>query len=57
MDYMPETVYRDVFVDVKNFKILEFAKDLLNPRAFKETISFELPKGSYATMLVKLMFG
>lgn len=52
-----ETVYRDVFVDVKNFKILEYSKDLLNPSKFKETISFELPKGSYATMLVKLMFG
>lgn len=52
-----ETVYRDVFVDVRNFQILEYSKDLLNPGKFKETISFELPKGGYATMLVKLMFG
>ena len=51
-----ETVYRDVFVKIKDFKILNYEKDELNPRKFKEKISFFLPKGSYATMVIKQMF-
>jgi len=51
-----ETSYRDIFVKVKNFKILNYEKDELNEGKFKETISFDLQKGSYATMLIKQMF-
>jgi len=51
-----ETVYRDVFVKIKDFKILNYEKDELNPEKFKEKISFFLPKGSYATMVIKQMF-
>ena len=51
-----ETNYRDVFVDVKDFKTLSYEKDELNPGKFKQIIEFKLPKGSYATILVKEMF-
>ena len=51
-----ETVYRDIFVDIKNFKTLKFEKDDLNKEKFKQIIEFQLPKGSYATMLIKQMF-
>lgn len=51
-----ETVYRDVFVDVKDFKTLSYGEDELNPGKLKQTIKFTLPKGSYATILVKQMF-
>ncbi len=51
-----ETIYRDVFVDVKDFKTLIYEKDELNTNKSKQIISFKLPKGSYATILIKLMF-
>ncbi len=51
-----ETSYRDVFADVKNFKTLSYEKDELNDGKFKQIIKFILPKGSYATILVKQMF-
>src|SRR3989344_1530087 len=51
-----ETTYRDVFVKVKNFKTLKYIKDDLNSGKFKQIIKFSLPKGSYATILVKQMF-
>ena len=51
-----ETRYRDVFVDVKNFKTLSYKKDELNTGKYKQVISFILPKGSYATILIKQMF-
>src|SRR3989344_5972891 len=41
-----ETLYRDVFVDVKDFKILSYEKDELNMEKHKQIISFILPKGS-----------
>ncbi len=50
-----ETSYRDVFVKIKDFKILNYEEDELNPGKFKENISFILPKGSYATMVIKQM--
>jgi len=39
-----ETVYRDAFVNIQNLKI----KD--------NTVEFELPKGSYATIVIKKLF-
>lgn len=45
-DISAEGTERDVFVEVKNFKIIKKEKD-------KITISFSLPKGSYATQVVK----
>ena len=41
---------RPVMVDVREFKILEKCNDWVK-------ISFTLPKGSYATMVVKKLFG
>lgn len=51
-----ETSYRDVFAKIKDFKILNYEGDELNLGKFKENISFILPKGSYATMVIKQMF-
>ena len=51
-----ETTYRSVFADVKNFKTLSYEEDELNPGKFKQIIKFILPKGSYATILIKQMF-
>ena len=51
-----ETLYRDVFADVRNFKTLFYEKDELNIEKFKQVINFILPKGSYATILIKQMF-
>lgn len=51
-----ETTYRDIFVDVRNFKTLSYEKDELNEGKFKQIIKFQLPKGSYATILIKQMF-
>jgi tRNA pseudouridine13 synthase len=50
-----ETIYRDVFVDIKDFKTLGYERDELNQGKFKQIISFVLPKGSYATILIKQM--
>lgn len=47
---------RDMSVGVKDFKTLDFSKDELNKGKFKQTIGFKLPKGSYATIVVKEMF-
>jgi len=49
-DLSAEGTDRNVFVQVKNFKILKKTKDTA-------TISFGLPKGSYATMVVKTLLG
>ncbi|MEK6932436.1 MAG: tRNA pseudouridine(13) synthase TruD [Nanoarchaeota archaeon] len=51
-----ETSFRDVFVKVKNFKTLSYSKDELNDGKFKQEVSFSLPKGCYATILIKQMF-
>lgn len=47
---------RKVFVEVKDFKVLEEREDELNKEKKKIKISFILPKGSYATMVVKEIF-
>ena len=47
---------RDAFVDVEEFSY-EFSDDELNEGKKKCVLKFRLPKGSYATMLVKVLFG
>jgi|SRR3989344_950561 len=49
-----EGVERDVFVDVKIKS--SFMEDELDKGKFKQILEFKLPKGSYATLLVKKMF-
>ncbi len=51
-ELVTESHDRSAFVDVKNIKH-SFEKDELNPAKLKLKISFFLPKGSYATMLIK----
>jgi tRNA pseudouridine13 synthase len=43
---------RDLFVKIKDFKINKIIKDELNKNKLKVIISFSLPKGSYATVVV-----
>lgn len=47
---------RKIFIEVKDFKILEKGDDKLNEGKKKFEISFTLPKGSYGTMVVKEIF-
>lgn len=53
---MPEliakTVYRKAFVDVNKIKV-KFENDEMNKGKLKAVIEFFLPKGSYATLLMK----
>jgi tRNA pseudouridine13 synthase len=44
---------RKVFIEVKDFKVLEKTKDELNKTKKKIKVSFSLPKGSYATVVIK----
>lgn len=55
-DLSSEGDERDMFADVGNLNIGEFEKDDLNPDMFKTKIMFTLPKGSYATIVVKNLF-
>ncbi len=48
---------RPAFVEVKEFKILQESPDELNRDRKKVKLSFALPKGSYATIVVKAIFG
>ncbi len=47
-----ESAYRKAFVDVKDIKV-EFGNDEINKSRRKCTIEFFLPKGCYATLLIK----
>jgi len=49
-----ETFYRNTFVDLAIKS--KFLKDELNKDKFKQVLKFKLPKGSYATIVVKKMF-
>ena len=51
-----EGSFRKVFVDVNEFKILGEGEDELNKGKEKIKIGFSLPKGSYATVVVKSLF-
>ncbi|KHO46776.1 MAG: tRNA pseudouridine13 synthase [archaeon GW2011_AR3] len=48
---------RKAFVDVQNLTISDLEDDDLNTGKKKCTVSFSLPKGSYATIVIKSMFG
>ena len=52
-----EGVMRNAFVEVSNLSISDFDDDELNEGKKKCTVKFSLPKGSYATIVVKSMFG
>jgi len=43
---------RERVMKVKNFKVLSFGDDELNEGKKKEVVSFFLPKGSYATVVL-----
>jgi len=47
---------RDLFVTPKDFKIIKVEEDEFNPKKFKAMISFSLPPGSYATVVIKELF-
>jgi tRNA pseudouridine13 synthase len=47
---------RKMFVDVRNLKV-SYSDDELNKGKMKAVLDFSLPAGSYATILVKKMFG
>ncbi len=44
---------RERVIKIKKFKTLEFTDDELNADKYKQIISFTLPKGSYATVVIK----
>lgn len=47
---------RSAFVEVQDFQVLEESDDELNQGKKKIKLSFTLPKGSYATIVVKRLF-
>lgn len=47
---------RNVFITVKDFKIIKQEKDELNKNKEKLIVEFSLPKGTYATVLVDYLF-
>jgi len=47
---------RNIFIKIKDFKIIKQEKDELNTNKEKITVKFSLPKGSYATVLIDLLF-
>lgn len=44
---------RDTLIEPKDFKVVSYVMDELNYGKMKETIKFTLPRGSYATMVIK----
>jgi len=46
---------RDLIVNIKNFK-LEYEEDDMNPGNYKALLKFSLPKGAYATLVIKRFF-
>ena len=51
-----EGTERDVFMEVKDFKIIEKGDDELNEGKKKVRLGFKLKKGSYATVVIKQLF-
>ena len=47
---------RDLLIGIKNIKIGKLEKDELNQAKRKIKLSFDLPKGCYATMVIKTLF-
>lgn len=48
-----EGSYRRAFADFRNFEILDIEEDDLNMTQNKMTVKFDLPKGCYATVLLR----
>lgn len=48
---------RALFAEVKNLKIIAVEEDELNKGKKKVVLEFSLPKGSYATLVIKNIFG
>lgn len=48
-----EGSYRRAFADFRNFEVLDIDEDSLNMARNKMTVKFDLPKGSYATVLLR----
>jgi len=47
---------RDLFMTVRDFKVIKIEEDELNKGKFKAMVSFSLNPGSYATVLIKEVF-
>jgi len=54
-DISSEGTLRDAFVKIKDFELGNPEDDELNPGMKKIRLSFSLPKGSYATVVVKVL--
>ncbi len=55
-EYFFKAHEREILVKPKNFSISELEDDEVNRGKQKVTVSFELPKGSYATIILKFIF-
>ncbi len=55
-DMTSRTIMRKAFVLVKNLQFGKLEEDELNKNKFKQSVRFQLQKGSYATMAVKCMY-
>ncbi|MBI1968815.1 tRNA pseudouridine(13) synthase TruD, partial [Candidatus Woesearchaeota archaeon] len=55
-DITPEGELRKAFIEVKDFQMSSPEDDELNPEKKKVMVQFFLPKGSYATMVIRKMF-
>lgn len=54
-DLLSSTLYRKAFAEVEDFSS-ETSNDELNPGKKKQVLDFKLPKGSYATIVVKCLY-
>jgi len=54
-DLLQTTQEREAFAEVKDFEVLEFSDDELNKGKKKQIVKFKLPKGSYATIVIKAL--
>jgi len=48
---------RELLAEIKNLRISRLMEDELNPGKRKCVLKFSLPPGSYATMVIRIMFG
>jgi tRNA pseudouridine13 synthase len=52
-----EGTTRNLFIDIKDFNVIEIANDELNDNKEKIILEFTLSKGSYATTVIEHIFG
>ncbi len=52
-DLRSEGAYRRAFADFRNFEVLEIEDDDLNMNKNRMSVKFDLPKGAYATVLLR----